>query len=321
MKYLVYYCMLNSYEKGVFPLHNNVIDSTRNRWIALAMVLAMLFCAFAPIRSYADNEVPYGTFQSDVVYLINLNNGSVVFNKNGNAVKPMASLTKITTALVVMEQIGNLDRQVLVTQDELDEIKDPASASGGIKAGEILTVRQLMNIMMIKSANEAAIILAHEACGSTPAFVQEMNNYARSHGCYNTHYANPHGLTASNHYTTAADLARLCKLLLNNQTLAAIVRQPYYVLPETNLRSKPTKYVNPNKLLRSDTDYYYPGCRGIKTGFTNTSGRTFASTVTRNGKSYLCVVLAGHDSIKYENKYSIVFEDAINAYNWAFNGR
>lgn len=286
--------------------------------VAIPLLLATLFVSLFPaVTALADDQK--NGYQADIVYLENMDTGEIVVDKNSQKVTPMASLTKITTAMVVLNNCTNLDRSVTVTQDELNEITDPASCSAGIKAGEVLTIRQLMNILLVKSANECSVILAHEISGSTQAFVSKMNEYARSVGCTNTHYANPHGLTASGHYTTARDLAKLCRAALKNSTFRSIVAQPSYTLAPTNLRAEPTEFHNGNKLLRTDTPYYYEGCKGIKTGYTESAGRCLASYVTRNGRTFLCIVIGGKDSCKADNKYNIPFEDSIKAYNYAFS--
>lgn len=286
----------------------------------IPLLLAVLLTALFPVRrALAESQFP--TLQSDVVYMENLNNGRVVAQKNADKVVTQASLTKITTFLVLYRDIPSYryDDVITVTQDELNEITDPASSSAGIKAGEQLTVRQLMNIMLVKSANECAIILANYDAGSTQAFVDKMNAYVQSIGCTNTHYANPHGLTAAGHYTTARDLAIVSKRAYNNALFRQITSQQSYTLPPTNLRTTETVYKNPNMLIRQDSKYYYPGCICGKTGYTGTAGRCLVSFAQRNGRTYMLITLAGSASTSQKNKYSIPFEDAKLAYDYAFD--
>ncbi len=297
---------------------NSTKTIRKHPFIVLPLILVLLLTILFPVRAIAD-QVP--SFQSDVVYMENLDTGRVILQKNADKVVTQASLTKITTFLVLYQDIPSYhyDDVVTVTQDELNEIKDPASASAGIKAGEQLTVRQLINIMLVKSANECAIILAHYDAGSTQAFVDKMNNYVRSIGCTNTHYQNPHGLTASGHYTTARDLAIVSKRAYNNSMFRQIIAQRSYTLPPTNMRSTETVYKNPNKLIQPDSPYYYPACVGGKTGYTGTAGRCLVSYATQNGRTYMLITLAGSATTSKKNKYTIPFEDAKLAYDYAFN--
>lgn len=289
-------------------------------FLILPLILALLLTTLFPVRALADNQQP--TFQSDVVYMENLNTGRIVLQKNIDKVCTQASLTKITTFLVLYRDIPSYryDDVVTVTQDELNEIKDPASSSAGIKAGEQLTVRQLLNIMLVKSANECAIILAHYDSGDTQTFVDKMNSYVQSIGCTNTHYANPHGLTAQGHYTTARDLAIISKKAYNISLFRQITSQQSYTLPPTNLRETETVYKNPNMLIRPDSKYYYPACICGKTGYTGTAGRCLVSFAQQNGRTYMLITLAGSATTSQKNKYSIPFEDAKLAYDYAFNG-
>ena len=257
----------------------------------LPVLCALLLTSLLPMRSYAayNSEVE---FDSDIVYVESLDQGTVIFNKNANKKTPMASLTKITTAMVVLDNVENLDKKVKVTQAELDELANTNSSTAGISVDEILTIRQLLNLLMVKSANEASVILAHEVAGSTPKFVAMMNEFAKALGCKNTHYVNPHGLDAPGHYTTATDLARLTKYALKNNTFKKIVAQPTYTLAKTNKREE-TTYPNTNDLLKPNGIYYYKGVRGVKTGTTDEAGQCLVSYATRNGYTYLCIVLSG----------------------------
>lgn len=286
--------------------------------LILPLILSLLLTTLFPIRALAD-ELP--TYQSDVVYMENLNNGNAVYSKNAGKIVPQASLTKITTFLVLYKDIpsSHYDDVVTVTQEELDEITDPLSASAGIKAGEQLTVRQLLNVMLVKSANECAIILAHYDAGSTQAFVDKMNAYVQSIGCANTHYANPHGLTASGHYTTAHDLAIISKRAYKNSLFRQITSQRSYTLPATNLRETETVFKNPNMLIRPDSKYYYPAVTCGKTGYTGAAGRCLVSFATKNSRTYMLITLAGAATTTQQNKYAIPFEDAKLAYDYAFN--
>ncbi|MBQ8469671.1 MAG: D-alanyl-D-alanine carboxypeptidase [Clostridia bacterium] len=164
-----------------------------------SLILPLLFALLVALTPILPAHAAYNAeveFTSDIVYMESLDQGTVIFNKNADKKTPMASLTKITTAMVVLSKVDDLQRVCTVTQDELDELKGTNSSTAGLVDGEELTVEQLLYLLMVHSANEAAIILAHEVSGSTPKFVEAMNAYAAKLGCKDTHYVNPHGLDA-----------------------------------------------------------------------------------------------------------------------------
>jgi len=295
---------------------------TRKKIGLLLLVLALFFTSIAPVQAFAayNNEVD---LESDIYYMENLDQGTVIFSKNASKETPMASLTKITTAMVVLERVDNLDEKITVTQEMMDTIADTNSSTAGIVTGEELTIRQLLNLMLVKSANEAASILAIHVGGSVSKFVKMMNQYAKDCGCTNTHYVNPHGLDADDHYTTAKDLAKIIKKAIENTTFRKIVAQPKYTLPRTNKRA-PETFESTNYLLNSESAYYYSACRGIKTGTTNGAGHCLASYATKNGYTYLLIVIEGGD--QYEERVEennvdqyIAFSDSVKAYTWVFD--
>ncbi|MBQ1313252.1 MAG: D-alanyl-D-alanine carboxypeptidase [Clostridia bacterium] len=259
-------------------------------------------------------------FESDIVYMESLDQGTVIFNKNADKKTPMASLTKITTAMVVLEKADDLQRVCTVTQDELDELAGTNSSTAGLVDGEQLTVEQLLYLLMVHSANEAAIILAHEFSGTTAAFVEEMNAYAAKLGCKDTHYLNPHGLDAEGHYTTARDLALIIRHALQNDEFTKIVGTPVYEMEATNKRDA-TKYNNTNSLLVPGSYYSYTPCKGIKTGTTAEAGYCLASYASQNGYTYLTIIIQGAEGWK-NRTYSggnTAFNETIRAYKWVFD--
>ncbi len=286
------------------------------------LILPVLFALLVtltpllPAHAAFNDEVE---FSSDVVYMESLDQGTVIFNKNADKPTPMASLTKITTAIMVIEMADDLQRICTVTEEELNELQNTNSSIAGLEAGEELTVEQLLYLMMVHSANEAAVILAHEFGGSTPEFVEQMNAYAKKLGCQNTHYMNPHGLDMEGHYTTARDLAIIIRHALENDLFKQIVGCQSYTLDATNKRPE-TTYKNTNSLLDTGSFYSYAPCLGIKTGTTEQAGYCLASYATQNGYTYLCIIIQGAEGWKTRT-YSggnTAFNESIRAYKWAF---
>lgn len=285
--------------------------------LPLLLALLVTLTPILPAHAAYNAEVE---FESDIVYMESLDQGTVIFNKNADKKTPMASLTKITTAMVVLEKADDLQRVCTVTQEELDELAGTNSSTAGLVEGEQLTVEQLLYLLMVHSANEAAIILAHEFSGTTAAFVEEMNAYAAKLGCKDTHYLNPHGLDAEGHYTTARDLALIIRHALQNDEFTKIVGTPVYEMEATNKRDA-TKYNNTNSLLVPGSYYSYTPCKGIKTGTTAEAGYCLASYASQNGYTYLTIIIQGAEGWK-NRTYSggnTAFNETIRAYKWVFD--
>lgn len=194
--------------------------------------------------------------------------------------RPMASTTKIMTALLVLELLP------------LDQIVTVPSAAVGIEgssiylfAGEQITVRTLLYALLLASANDAAAALALHTAGSIESFAEQMNRRASELGLTDTHFVNPHGLHDPAHYTTARDLARLTAAALENPTFAEIVSTTRYSAPQ-NGTDATRLFLNHNRLLRS-----LEGAIGVKTGFTKSSGRCLVSAAKRDGLTLIAVTL------------------------------
>lgn len=279
--------------------------------------LVLIFsCIFSvPAHAAYNDEVE---FESKIVYMESLDRGTVIFNKNSDKKTSEASLTKITTAMVVLDNCKDLDTVVTVSQKVMDTLAGTNSSTAGISVGEQLTVRQLLNLMLIKSANEAASILADYVGGDIASFVEMMNKFAADLGCKNTHYTNPHGLDEEDHYSTAEDIAKIIKYALKNETFREIVASPSYTLEATNKRDT-ISYPSTNLMLQSNSMYYYEYCKGIKTGTTENAGKCLASYATKNGYSYLCIIIGAPE--KDSNGYAVnyAFKETKKAYEWVFN--
>lgn len=295
------------------------------RRLTFFVTIMLIITLLAPLALSVPASAAYNSeldFEAEVVYMENLDQNYVIFNKNSTKRVPIASLTKIITCMVVLEECKDLEEEVAASASALAKLRGTNSSTAGTKAGEILTVRQLLNLMMVRSANEAALILAeHFGGGDISAFVAKMNEFAERLGCENTHFVNPHGLDAENHYSTAEDLAVIIKYCLQNDTFREIVAQPEYTIEATNKR-KETRYINTNNLLNVNSSFYYEPCKGIKTGSTTQAGYCLASYATKNGYTYLCIIMnAPNRPLTEESKVSInfAFKESKMAYEWVFS--
>ena len=204
----------------------------------------------------------------------------VLFAHNENARLPMASTTKIMTALIILEEC---DPEVIVTVPK--ETVGVEGSSIYLTEGEKISVQNLLYGLMLRSGNDCAETLAVFHSGSISRFVQRMNERAEEMGLKDTHFVNPHGLPASGHYTTAKELALLtCKAMQNNQ-FKKLVSTKSVVVPDGGC-GYARKLVNKNKML-----YNYQLADGVKTGYTKAAGRCLVSSATKDGMQIVCAVL------------------------------
>lgn len=213
--------------------------------------------------------------------LIEASTGRVVSEKNASVRLPMASTTKIMTAIVAIE---NCDISTVVTVSP-----DAVGVEGSsiyLFAGEQLTLEDLLYAMLLESANDAAAAIAIKVGGSIEDFAEMMNDKAGALGLSNTHFTNPHGLDDPEHYTTAAELAKIAAAAMKNEVFRTIVSTRKTTIPQSNGEGVRVLY-NHNKLLGS-----YEGCIGVKTGYTRQSGRCLVSAAERGGVELIAVTLS-----------------------------
>lgn len=212
--------------------------------------------------------------------LVEVESQRVLYSENGDKKLPMASTTKIMTALVAIEK-GNLSDTVTITK----EASGVEGSSIYLEVGETLTLEELLYGLMLHSGNDAAVAIAIHVGGSVSGFCEMMNQKARELGAYNTNFVNPHGLPASNHYTTANDLALIAAAAMRNEQFRNIVGTTSKTIPHDG-RSWDRALNNKNKLL-----YSYNGANGIKTGYTKAAGRCLVGSACRDGMQLVSVVL------------------------------
>ena len=216
--------------------------------------------------------------------LMEADSGEVIFGQNENARLPMASTTKIMTALVAIESLP-VDTVVKITPESVGV----EGSSIYLCEGETLTLEQLLYALMLESANDAASAIAIAVSGSVEAFAEKMNERAASLGLTDTHFVNPHGLDADQHYTTAHELALITRAALQNPVFREISATERKTIPlhgEEGVRL----LLNHNKLLTS-----YEGCIGGKTGYTKKTGRCLVSAAEREGVTLIAVTLSAPD--------------------------
>ena len=215
--------------------------------------------------------------------VIESSTGRVLFEKNKDKKLPMASTTKIMTAIAAIENCKDLDERF--------EISPKAVGVEGtslyLRKGDIYSTRDLLFALMLISGNDASVAIAEHIAGSVSEFVTLMNEKAKEIGAKNSHFANTHGLDADGHYTTAYDLALITAYALKNPIFKEIVTtKNTKIINSKDGLEEPRYLKNKNKLLSS-----LEGCVGVKTGYTDDAGRCLVSAVERDGTQFVCVVL------------------------------
>ncbi len=240
----------------------------RGFWVALWVLGAVWLWAEAP------------KIQARSATLVEASTGQVLFSKNADLPLPPASLTKIMTAIIVLERCG-LDETVTASK----RATQTKASSMHLQEGEQVRVRDLLYAPLLRSANDAAVALAEHTAGSVEGFVQLMNEKARELGATHTHFTNPHGLHDPNHYSTARDLALIARHAMEHPQFRAIVSQRKALITRS-IKQDDLWMVSKAKFLEM-----YPGAEGIKTGFTRQAGFCFAGAANRAGRRLISIVL------------------------------
>lgn len=263
----------------------------------LVMVLTISQCVLGEVKEpkvYAQGAV-----------LIDFKTGRVLWQKNMNEELPMASTTKIMTAILALES-GMLEDVTVASK----RASSAPQVKMGIKEGEKHRLYDLLYPLMLMSANDAAIVIAEHIGGSVEGFAQMMNEKAKEIGALNTEFVTPNGLDEGNHHSTAYDMALIARYALNNDEFVEIINTPSITIPLKNNDEKSYTFNNKNRLLKE-----YEGAIGVKTGFTGKAGNCFVGAAQRNGMELISVVLAsGWGNSGKERKWS----DTKNILNYGF---
>ena len=262
------------------------------------------------VSIYADNEP---TIYSEGAILIEASTGTVLYEKNENEVFEPASTTKILTALLALEKC-DLNEVATASSTAINGI--PSNyAIADIRVGEQFTIEQLLNVMLIHSANEAANVIAEHVAGSQEEFAKMMTKRAQELGCKNSNFVNANGIENENHYTTAYDLALIMKQCVKNDTFKKIISTEKYTLPSTELNEENRYFQNNNSLIIKGDKYYYQYCVGGKTGYTKEAKNCMVSLASKDGMDLIAVVLKGETT---ETGESARNRDTINLFEYGY---
>lgn len=242
-------------------------------------------------QAYSADQAP--ELSAQAAYLFDRTTGTVLLDKNASERHYPASMTKIMTALITLEH-ANLTDEVTVEQSDLDMITADSS-NAGLRAGEKLTVENLLACLLLPSANESAYTLARCVAGDYQSFVNMMNDKAAELGCTGTHFVNPCGLHDDDHYTTAHDMALILAAAENDADFVRISGSATWDLPETNMNPART-IKNTNLLVNPESSLHLDGVTCGKTGYTGDAGRCLAAAGSRDGMDIVGVVMDAPDT-------------------------
>lgn len=279
--------------------------------VFLSLTVLLSGFVFFPLTVYAEEEdwPPGPEVVAESAILIEASTGAVLYNKNMNQQMYPASITKILTALVALEN-SSMDDTVVFSSAAVNSLEEGA-ANIGINEGDSLSMEDAMYALLLHSANEVANAIAENISGNTADFVKLMNNRAKEIGALNTNFENPSGLFDENHYTTCYDMALITRECLKNSTFMKIDSTSSYTINGTELTDTVIEFTNRNKMLIPGNAYYYEGTIGGKTGYLSQSGRTLISICKRNNMTLISVVM----NTNTENQ----FKDAQMLMDYGFN--
>ena len=240
----------------------------RNKFFCVLLALAAVPLFFAGERPLVSKAA--GAARGECV--VEVSSRRILHGKDAYAQLPMASTTKVLTAILILD---DCDLGDLVTVPK--EAEGVEGSSVYLRAGETYTVKELLYGLMLRSGNDCAVTLAMYHSGDVKTFSDKMNEKAALLGAEGSFFVNPHGLPDSRHHTTARDLALISAYAMENETFREIVSCKYY---------EPRNWQNKNKML-----FRYDGAVGVKTGFTTAAGRCLVTAAERNGMTFVCVVL------------------------------
>ncbi len=294
--------------------------------IICAVMVVIMAAGFMPVKAHAELTFsPDFDIYSEAAILINLDTGEVIYEKNADKQLVPASLTKIMTAIILLEKYENDIAALSTTYVSgssvcFDELYLTGASTADIRIGEKVSYKDLLYALMLRSACEAANIIAYNVAGSLEGFVEMMNIKAEELGCKDTHFTNSHGLFWENHYTTARDMAKIVEYAMSLPMFTEISCSENYTMEATSFHKDPRVIHHTNYMMSkvNGGDYYYEYVKGIKTGTLDEAGRCLATLAYKDGYSYMLITLKAPQKDVNGNNVYYNFIDHKKLYEWAF---
>lgn len=293
--------------------------------ICLLIYMCIISSVFSYVMATEDNNNEE-QFQdgmqiySEAAILIEATTGKILYEKNMNEKKYPASTTKILTAIIALEKC-DLDEIAIASNNAVTSVKS-GYTKADIQVGEKFSIEDLLNVMMVQSANEAATIIAEHISGSVSEFSNLMNEKAKEIGCKNSNFVNANGVHDENHYSTAYDMALIARYCMKNEIFRKLANMMECSLPRTEYWQDEQVeehgeriFKNTNKLLIDGNRYYYPYAIGVKTGFTTPAKNCLISASNKDGFELITVVLHAETT---EDGLSARYLDTINLFEYGY---
>ena len=274
--------------------------------------MLFIFVIFASNIFAAKNIELY----SKAAILVDNDSGKILYGKNENERVYPASTTKVLTAILALEKL-DLTSSVVVSKAAVN--LPYGSSNAALKQGEVISVKDLLYGLMLKSGNDCANVLAEAVSGSIDSFVELMNNKLKELGCDNSHFANAHGYHEDDHYTTPIDMMKILSYAIKNENFVKLISTSSYTIGKTNKTDTERVYQNTNRLiLTKDDSYlsrYYEYCIGGKTGYTDEAGRTLVAYAKKGDKNLIIGVFNAPASGSKDLRYT----DAIALFDYGLD--
>ena len=280
----------------------------------LALVLTLAVAVSAALPGLAAYPMPIQTAsETEAVYLFNADTGKTILNQNADQQQYVASLTKLMTALLLLESGKDLNGEVTVSTALTQEFKDIQNANGttmGLRIGETVRRIDLLYALLVSSANDAASVIACDVGGSVLDFVKQMNTRAEELGCTGTNFTCAHGLFDYGNVSTAQDIAKIAAECYKNPTFVQVSSTAAYTLPATNLHQNERSIASSNPMTDSGSEYYRSYVKCIKGGFTTLAGRCAVAFAEKDGHTYGLVIL--------HSDTNSIYTECGQLFDWAF---
>ena len=272
-------------------------------------MITALMAAGMPMTAFAKPDWPSDTgIESEAGIVMDADSGAVLFGQNIHVQKAPASITKILTALVVIEN-SSLDDTITFSHDAVYNVEDGSGNKNAIEEGDTLSVRDCLYLLLMRSSNQAANALAEHVGGSRDGFVKMMNEKTAELGCENSHFANPSGLNDDTQLTSGYDMALIASAAYKNDTLLTISKDKSYRLPATKNNPDGVTIQPEHKLLiTTDTESpnYYPYAVAGKTGYTSIAGQTLVTYAIKDDRRQIAVTMKSTQATHYQDTIALM---------------
>lgn len=276
----------------------------RLSYIAVSLIMVLSLCS---ITAFARPDWPTDTgVQSEAGIVMDMDSGAVLFAQNIHEQKIPASITKLLTALVVIENTDDLDGKVTFSHDAIYNVESGAGNKFSLEEGDVLSVRECLYAMLLQSSNQSANALAEHVAGSRQAFVDMMNQKVEELGCRESHFANPSGLNDDTQRTTAYDMAIISRACFQNAVLLEIASSVTSSIPATVNNPNGRTFSIEHKMLLPEDPNYYPDAIAGKTGWTSQAGQTLVTYARREDRGQIAVTLKSTQKTHYSDTKTIL---------------